>query len=190
MMRRLFLAAAAAALAGPSVSSPTPPRATSARAHDFSFTDIDGNPLSLAQFSGRPVLVVNTASRCGFTGQYAGLQTLWTRYRDQGLVVIGVPSNDFRQELSNEAAVRDFCELNYGVDFPLTEITGVKGPQAHPFYAWAAEVMGSRLAPRWNFHKYLVDGDGRLVAAFATGVEPLSRTVTSAIERLLPRDGA
>ena len=188
MMRRLFLAAAAAAIAGPSLGAQ--PRPSAAAAHGFGFTDIDGNPMPLAQFKGRPLLVVNTASRCGFTGQYEGLQTLWTRYRDRGLVVIGVPSDDFRQELSSESAVKNFCELNYGVDFPLTEITHVRGPQAHPFYAWAAQVMGPRLAPRWNFHKYLVDGDGRLVAAFATGVEPLSRTVTDAVERLLPRGGA
>jgi glutathione peroxidase len=187
MMRRLFLAAAAAALAGPALTAQPRVRQSTGRAHDFTFTDIDGNPLPLAQFAGRPMLVVNTASRCGFTGQYAGLQSLWTRYRDRGLVVIGVPSNDFRQELSEETAVRNFCELNYGVDFPLTEISRVTGPQAHPFYRWAADVMGTRLAPRWNFHKYLVDGEGRLVASFATGVEPTSRQVTSAIEGLLPR---
>lgn len=188
MMRRLFLAAAAAALAGPSLAAP--PRASSARAHEFSFTDIDGNPMPLAQFAGRPMLIVNTASQCGFTGQYAGLQSLWTRYRDRGLVVIGVPSDDFRQELSSDEAVKRFCELNYGVDFPLTAITAIRGRNAHPFYAWAADVMGARLAPRWNFHKYLVSGDGRLVAAFATGVTPTSNTVTSAVERLLPRGGS
>lgn len=187
MLRRLFLAAAAAAIAGPSLAVQPKVRQSTGRAHDFTFTDIDGDPMPLGQFAGRPMLVVNTASRCGFTGQYAGLQTLWTRYRDRGLVVIGVPSNDFRQELSDESAVRNFCELNFGVDFLLTEITRVTGQNAHPFYRWAAEVMGTRLAPRWNFHKYLVDGDGRLVAAFATGVEPTSAQVISAIERLMPR---
>lgn len=187
MIRRAFLSAAAALLAVPAAAAQPQARDSAQRAHDFCFTDIDGNPMPLAQFRGRPMLVVNTASRCGFTGQYAGLQSLWTRYRDRGLVVIGVPSDDFRQELSDATAVRNFCELNYGVDFPLTEISRVTGRGAHPFYAWAAEVMGARSAPRWNFHKYLIDGEGRLVAAFGTGVEPLSAQITAAVEGLLPK---
>jgi glutathione peroxidase len=183
MIRRTFLAAAGVMLAGG--TSAVRARESSRRAHEFSFTDIDGAPMPLAQFEGRPLLVVNTASRCGFTGQYDGLQTLWERYRDRGLVVIGVPSDDFRQELDSNAAVKDFCEMNYGIDFPMTGITSVKGARAHPFYAWAADVMG--LAPRWNFHKYLVDGNGRLVASFATPVEPTSRQVTDAVEQVLAR---
>ena len=183
MIRRTFLAAAGAMLAGG--TSTTRARESSRRAHEFSFTGIDGEAMPLSQFAGRAMLVVNTASRCGFTGQYDGLQALWERYRDRGLVVIGVPSDDFRQELDSNAAVKDFCEMNYGIDFPMTAINHVKGRQAHPFYAWAAEVMG--IAPRWNFHKYLVDGDGRLVASFATSVEPLSRQITDAVEQALSR---
>jgi glutathione peroxidase len=183
MIRRTFLAAASALLA--SGATATGARESSRRAHEFSFTTIDGEAMPLAQFAGRPMLVVNTASRCGFTGQYDGLQAVWNRYRDRGLVVIGVPSDDFRQELDSNAAVKDFCEMNYGIDFPMTTITAVKGSRAHPFYAWAAEVMG--IAPRWNFHKYLVDGEGRLVASFATPVDPLSRQITDAIEQSLDR---
>lgn len=190
MSRRLFLTAAALMLAGAAGMV----RAANARqqagptgAHAFSFTDIDGAPMPLSQFAGKAVLIVNTASRCGFTGQYAGLQTLWERYRDRGLVVIGVPSDDFNQELDTAAEVKHFCELNYGVDFPLTAITPVTGDRAHPFYAWAAKAMGARLAPRWNFHKYLLDGDGRLVGAFATGVSPTSRSITTAVEQALAR---
>jgi glutathione peroxidase len=186
MIRRLFLAAAAAVIAAPAMGAKAVARDSARRAHDFAFTDIDGAPLPLLQFRGRPVLIVNTASQCGFTGQYAGLQKLWATYRDRGLTVIGVPSDDFRQELDSAAQVKAFCELNYGVDFPLTEISHVRGPNAHPFYAWAREVLGESLAPRWNFHKYLVDGEGRLVAAFSTGTEPMSRTVTAAVEKLLP----
>ena len=185
MIRRAFLAAAAALIAVPASAAQPRARDSAQRAFDFSFTDIDGNPMPLAQFRGRPMLVVNTASRCGYTPQYEGLQKLWTRYRNRGLMVIGVPSDDFRQELSSAEAVKNFCELNYGVDFPLTEISRVTGPKAHPFYAWAAQVMGARSAPRWNFHKYLLDGDGRLVAAWGTGVEPLSREITTAVEGLL-----
>jgi glutathione peroxidase len=189
MIRRMVLGAFAAALAVQGAFDAAGARAaqpTGRTAHDFAFTDIDGAPLPLSQFAGRPVLVVNTASRCGFTDQYSGLQTLWTRYGEAGLVVIGVPSDQFNQELAEEADVKAFCELNFGVTFPLTEITPVRGPKAHPFYAWAAREMGEAQAPRWNFHKYLLDGDGRLVAAFGTGVEPTAPQVTGKIERLLP----
>lgn len=190
MSRRLFLTATAIMLAGTAGmlrAATSQQRRGPAGAHEFGFTDIDGAPMPLAQFAGRPVLVVNTASRCGFTGQYAGLQTLWERYRDRGLVVIGVPSDDFNQELDSAAEVKDFCELNYGVDFPLTTITRIKGSNAHPFYAWAAQAMGQRMAPRWNFHKYLIDGEGRLVGAFATSVSPTSSSITDAVEQALSR---
>lgn len=156
-------------------------------AHDFGFAGIDGAPLDLGQFRGRPMLVVNTASRCGFTYQYDALQKLYDTYRDRGLVVIGVPSNDFRQELADAAAVKNFCEVNFNIDFPLTDITAVRGPGAHPFYAWAAKTLGPDKAPGWNFHKYLVGPDGRLVASFGTGTEPMAPAVRAAIEALLPQ---
>lgn len=157
-----------------------------ATAHDFAFADIDGGVLRLNQFAGRPMLVVNTASMCAFTPQYDGLQALWTRYRDRGLVVIGVSSDSFNQELGDAQAVKDFCTANYAVDFPMTEITEVTGPSAHPFYAWAARAPGSGGAPRWNFHKYLIDGQGRMVAGFGSGVGPNSPQLLRQIEKLLP----
>ncbi|MEE4212894.1 MAG: glutathione peroxidase [Parvularcula sp.] len=187
MIRRLFLATLATTLAAGAFAGSPPKRDTGKRAGDFSFESIDGGPLDLAQFRGRPVIVVNTASRCGYVGQYDGLQALWSRYRDRGLVVIGVPSDDFGgQELDSEAAVKDFCETNFSIDFPMTAITKVRGPAAHPFYLWAAGALGGAKAPRWNFHKYLVDGDGALVAAFGTGVEPDGPRIRDAVERLLP----
>ena len=159
-----------------------------ATAYDFTFTAIEGQPLPLASFRGKTVLVVNTASFCGFTRQYAGLQEVWERYRDRGLVVLGVPSNDFGgQEPGTEAEIKEFCEVNFDVDFPLAEKEQVVGPDAHPFYRWAAEQLGAAAAPRWNFHKYLVGPDGRLVAWFPTRTEPTAPEVTEAIEANLPR---
>jgi glutathione peroxidase len=159
---------------------------TAATAHDFAFTSIEGEPLPLASFRGKTVLVVNTASFCGFTRQYAGLQEVWERYRDRGLVVLGVPSNDFGgQEPGSEAEIKKFCEVNFDVDFPLTEKEQVVGPTAHPFYRWAAAQLGTAAAPRWNFHKYLVGPDGRLVAWFPTATEPTAPEVVEAIEASL-----
>lgn len=155
-------------------------------AHDFRFDGIEGEAVRLSDYSGKPVLVVNTASRCGFTYQYDGLQALYDRYRDRGLVVLGVPSDDFGgQELDTEAEVKEFCEVNFAIDFPMTAITHVAGTNAHPFYRYARETLGPANAPRWNFHKYLVDGDGEIVAAFGTNTDPVNRTVTDRIEALL-----
>lgn len=189
--RRSGLMAMAAACVLAAAAGPRRVQAQGAeiRAHDFAFLDIDGEPLRLNQFAGKPILVVNTASRCGFTGQYDGLQKLWSSYRDRGLVVIGVPSDDFNQELATEAQVRDFCEMNYGIDFPMTSITRLRGTDQHPFYAWAERALGREKAPRWNFHKYLIDTEGRVVDAFPSRVEPTSRQMISAVEALLPPAG-
>lgn len=181
--RRVFLKATTLALFLAASMVPAPGRAGSSLAHDFAFPGIAGETVRLADYAGKPVLVVNTASRCGFTGQYEGLQTLFDRYRKHGLVVLGVPSDDFNQELSSEAEVKEFCEVNYSIDFPMTAITPVKGRSAHPFYAWAAREAGP---PRWNFHKYLIGPDGKIAASFSTGTDPLDRRVTVAVERLLP----
>jgi len=151
---------------------------------DFTFPSIDGGTLDLASYRGKPVLVVNTASRCGFTDQYDGLQALYDRYRDRGLTVLGVPSNTFRQELADAGAVKEFCEVNFAIDFPMTGLLDVRGPGAHPFYRWAAS---QGVEPGWNFHKILIDGDGTIAASFGTQVRPLSTQVTGAVERLLPR---
>jgi glutathione peroxidase len=156
-------------------------------AHDFSFTSIDGGPLPFSDFKGKAVLVVNTASECGYTPQYKDLQAVWEQYRDRGLVVLGVPSNDFGgQEPGTEAEIKRFCERQYAVDFPLTAKEHVSGGAAHPFYQWAAGVAGEAAAPRWNFHKYLVGPDGQLAAWFPTKTSPTAKDVTAAIEEALP----
>jgi glutathione peroxidase len=157
-------------------------------AHGFSFPAIGGGTLDLAAFAGKAVLIVNTASECGYTPQYAGLQELWRRYRDRGLMVLGVPSNDFgAQEPGDESAVETFCRTNYGVDFPLTAKQPVIGGAAHPFYRWVATEFGEAAMPKWNFHKYLVAPDGSLAALWPSTVEPLDPGITEAIEAALPR---
>lgn len=152
-------------------------------AHDFTFTAIDGKPLEMSSFAGQVVLVVNTASLCGFTRQYEGLQKLHERFAARGFAVVGVPSNDFGgQEPKGNSEIKDFCQGAFGVTFPLAAKTSVSGPQAHPFYLWARDVLGPDAAPRWNFHKYLVGSDGRLVASFATTVEPTDKRIADAVE--------
>lgn len=144
------------------------------------FPSIDGGMLDLSQWEGQPVLVVNTASRCGFTGQYEGLQALYDRYRDRGLVVLAVPSDDFRQELGSAEEVKEFCELTYGIDFPMTDISRVKGPDAHPFYREVRDATG--FEPGWNFHKVLIGRDGQVVGTWGSGTRPMSRPITQAVE--------
>jgi len=162
-------------------------RRTGMSGYDFTFTSIDGQPLPLAQYRGRPLLVANTASFCGFTPQYDDLEAVWRRYRPRGLVVIGVPSNDFgEQEPGSAQEIKQFCESRYAVDFPLTEKQEVIGPGAHPFFRWIAAELGEAGAPRWNFHKYLVAPDGGLAGAWPSAVRPTDRAVTDDIERLLP----
>lgn len=158
-----------------------------ANAYQFSFTAIDGGALPMSGFKGKAVLVVNTASECGYTPQYKDLEALWQRYRDRGLVVLGVPSNDFGgQEPGTEAEIKRFCERQYAVDFPLTGKEPVSGAAAHPFYKWAAQAAGAESVPRWNFHKYLIRPDGRIAAWFPTRTTPLDPQVTGAIEKVLP----
>ncbi len=156
-------------------------------AHDFAFTSIEGNILPMSVFEGKTVLVVNTASLCGFTPQYLELQALWSRYRDRGLIVLGVPSNDFgSQEPGTAHEISTFCEVNYGIDFPMTDKVQVKGDAAHPFYRWAARQVGFAGKPRWNFHKYLIGPDGRLINWFSSPTKPTAARVVEAIEALLP----
>lgn len=149
----------------------------------FTFPSIDGGEIDLAEWRGQPVLVVNTASRCGYTPQYDGLQTLYDTYRDKGLVVLAVPSNDFKQELATDEAVKDFCEVNFALDFPMTTITSVRGEAAHPFYKWLEAEAG--FSPRWNFNKVLIAPDGSVAATFGSNARPMSRQVTEAITDLL-----
>ena len=156
-------------------------------AHQFSFVSIEGQPMPLAQFSGKAVLIVNTASRCGFTRQYEALQDLWQRYEARGLVVLGVPSNDFGgQEPGTESEIKTFCEVNFDVNFPLTEKVIVKGVEAHPFYQWAGSKFGAIAKPRWNFHKYLITPNGHLADWFSSVTSPISSRVIRAVEANLP----
>jgi glutathione peroxidase len=155
-------------------------------AYQFEFAALDGGTLPLAAWRGRPVLVVNTASHCGYTPQYRDLEALWRRYRAQGLVVLGVPSNDFgQQEPGNAAEIRQFCETNYQVDFPLAEKSRVIGAAAHPFYRWVVATLGEAGAPRWNFHKYLIGPDGHLTGAWPAQIRPHDTEITAEIEGAL-----
>jgi glutathione peroxidase len=155
-------------------------------AYQFEFLSLDGGKMPLADWRGHPVLVVNTASFCGYTPQYRDLEALWRRYRERGLVVLGVPSNDFgEQEPGSAAEIKQFCETSYQVDFPLTEKNRVVGGAAHPFYRWVAARLGEAGAPRWNFHKYLIGPDGQLAGAWPSRVGPLDPVITGEIEGML-----
>ncbi len=149
----------------------------------YTFTSIDGGSLPMASWAGRPVLVVNTASLCGYTPQYDELQTLYETYRERGLVVLAVPSDDFQQELASEADVKEFCALNFDLTLPMTDITPVTGGDAHPFYRWLAAEHG--FEPEWNFNKVLIGPSGGLVATWGSAVTPLSDAITGAIEAVL-----
>ena len=167
-------------LAFPAASAPL-------TAHDFTFENIDGGPLPLSDFAGKTVLLVNTASMCGFTAQYEALQAVYDKYRDAGLVVLGVPSDDFGgQEYDSADEIKQFCEINYGITFPMTDKVRVKGDNAHPYYQWVAD-QGRMKLPRWNFYKHVIDADGNLVEWFASTTSPDSSKVINAIEKELAR---
>lgn len=154
-------------------------------AYAFMFKGLDGGEILLSSYAGHPLLVVNTASLCGYTPQYAGLQQIWTRYRDRGLIVLGVPSNDFGgQEPGGAVDIHATAQGEYHVTFPITEKVAVKGKDAHPFYRWAAADRPLE-APRWNFHKYLIGRDGYLKAAFPSAVDPTDPRLVVAIEKEL-----
>lgn len=152
-------------------------------AFSFRIPAIEGGEHEFAAWRGRVLLVVNTASFCGYTPQYAALQRLHERYAARGLVVLGVPSNDFNQESGTNQQVREFCDAQFGIDFPMAGLSRVRGVQAHPFFRWVSARAGGE--PRWNFHKYLVARDGRSVQGFATGVVPDGPEMTRAIEAAL-----
>ena len=155
-------------------------------AYDFSFRAIDGRDLPLAEFRGKALLVVNVASRCGLTPQYAALEKLWTTRRNNGLVILGVPANDFgAQEPGTEDEIRSFCDLNYQVDFPMTAKEHVIGPEAHPLFKWVATELGEDAAPKWNFHKYLFRRDGGIAGTFGSRTLPDAAEIASAIDAAL-----
>ncbi len=179
--RRAFLAAGLA-LSGPAFAATPSAFAATPSAFDFSFQAIEGGPLPLAPYRDRVLLIVNTASFCGFTPQYAALQRLHEAHEARGLTVIGVPSTDFNQESTDARKVREFCDAMFGITFHITAINHVRGERAHPFFAWAAREAGP---VRWNFHKYLVSRDGRRVQGFSTQTAPDSPPMIRAIEAAL-----
>ena len=154
--------------------------ATTAVADEFSFRLISGETLKT---QGQPTLIVNTASRCAFTRQYDELQVLYDRYRDRGFRVIAVPSDSFGQELAKDDQVAEFCAINFDLDIPMTTISEVKGPKAHPFYKWMEQTRG--FVPRWNFNKILLDADGSVVGTWDAPVRPTSRRILAAVESTL-----
>ena len=181
ILDRRALLVLALALAAPGARAGVP------SAFDFSFVAIDGKPMPLSDFRGKALLVVNTASYCGFTGQYNGLQALWDRYRERGLVVIGVPSNDFgNQEPGEDAAIQEFCAFNFDLNFPMTRKLTVIGKDAHPFFQWLAAEMGHAGVPRWNFTKVLIDPEGAIMGVWPSEVEPEAPELVGAIEAVLP----
>ena len=154
--------------------------------YDIDVTTIDGKQQKMDAYRGKTLLIVNVASECGFTPQYAGLEKLYLTYKDKGFVILGFPSNDFFwQEPGSEAEIKDFCETRFSVDFPLTSKVDVKGDDAHPFYRWAADQLGEPAVPVWNFHKILIGKDGEAIRAFGPRTEPQDPEVTGAIEAAL-----
>jgi glutathione peroxidase len=186
--RRTILASALGAMTSPAWTRTVYAQAamTGITAYAFSFPALaGGNTIRLGDYAGHPILVVNTASLCGFTPQYAGLQQLWTEFHDRGLMIVGVPSNDFGgQEPGGATEIAETAQHQYGVTFPIAAKAIVKGPDAHPFYKWAANARPKDV-PRWNFHKYLIGRDGYLAEVFPESVEPLDTRVKTAVARAL-----
>ena len=151
----------------------------------YEFPAIEGGTISTEQWAGKPYLVVNTASRCAFTKQYADLQRLYDKYRNEGLGIIAVPSDDFRQELDTDAEIKNFCELNYDIDMPMTSSLSVKGPNAHSFFKAMSEQAG--YAPEWNFYKILIGVNGQVVGSWGSTTKPMAGKITKAIEAQLAK---
>jgi len=153
---------------------------------DFKINSINGEELDLSIFENKTILLVNVASKCGFTKQYDGLQNLHDDYKDKGLVVIGVPSNQFGgQEPGTEAEIKNFCETNFNITFPITSKYDVKGDKAHPIYLWAKDTYGKSTVPKWNFHKILINKDGKIHETFGSFTDPLSKKIITNIENIL-----
>ena len=137
-------------------------------AYDFQFKDLDGSILNLSEYKNKVIVVVNVASHCGFTSQYEDMQKIWDKYQEMGLVMVGVPSNDFgQQEPGNNDEIKNFCEAKFGISFPMTEKVSVKGSSAHPFYIWAKNNHGISAIPKWNFHKIIIGKDGKIAKTFS-----------------------
>ena len=152
---------------------------------DHSIKSIDDKIINLEEFSNKAVLLVNVASYCGFTKQYDDLQKLWDTYKDKGLIVLGVPSNSFNQEKDSNDEIKKFCEVNFGINFPMTSIFDVKGDNAHEIYKWAKKNYGKTAVPKWNFHKILIDKNGKVFDTFASFTKPMSKKIINAVEKVL-----
>ena len=153
--------------------------------YDFSIESITGETINFKDYKKKIVLVVNTASYCGFTKQYDELQSLWDDYKSKGLIVLGIPSNSFNQEKSSNSEIKEFCEVNFNIDFPLSTITDVKGENAHPIFIWAKNNYGKSAIPKWNFHKILINKEGKIHDTFTSFTKPLSKKIISKIEQIL-----
>ncbi len=182
-----LLTAALGVVTVPLLGAPAHAASDTRTAYDFSFTSIEGTPMPLDAYRGKAMLVVNTASFCGYTPQYKGLEALWQNYKNKGLVLIGVPSDSFAQEYNDNAKIKKFCETNYSITFPLTESNDVTGKNAHPFYQWVREVGGRVAVPSWNFNKVLISADGKFVRTFKSDVKPDSPELQAALDEALPK---
>ena len=155
-------------------------------AYDFQFKDLDGSSLKLSEYRGKVIVVVNVASQCGFTKQYEDMQNVWEKYQSKGIVMLGIPSNDFgKQEPGSNKDIKNFCEAKFGISFPMTEKVSVKGSDAHPFYIWARENHGKSAIPKWNFHKIIIDRNGKIAETFASITNPSSKRFIKALEKLI-----
>ena len=154
-------------------------------AYNYEFVGIDGKSIKLSDYKDNVIVIVNVASRCGYTPQYEDLQYLWSTYKSKNLVVIGVPTNNFRQEPGSNKEIKDFCETNFGVNFPMTEKMNVIGNNSHPFYKWARKSFGIRAIPKWNFHKIIIGRDGKVAETFSSITKPSSKKFLQAIEKLI-----
>ena len=152
-------------------------------AYDFNFKSIDNQTISLDQYKNKVIVIVNVASRCGFTNQYEDLQQLWTNYKNKDLVVIGVPTNNFKQEPGSNKEIKDFCETTFGINFPMAEKTEVIGNKAHPFYLWASKNYGKGAIPKWNFHKIIIGKNGKVADTFSSITKPSSKRFVASIEK-------
>mgnify|MGYP000459873716 FL=1 len=155
-------------------------------AHDFKFNDLGGRELNLNEFNDKVIVVVNVASQCGFTKQYEDMQKIWVEYQDKGVVILGIPSNDFgQQEPGSSEEIKNFCEAKFGITFPMTEKVSVKGKNAHPFYIWARENHGKSAIPKWNFHKIIINKSGKIEDTFTSITNPSSKKFITALEKTL-----
>ena len=153
---------------------------------DFKIKSISGDVISLSKFKGQTLMLVNVASNCGFTKQYDDLQKLYDNYKDKGLIVVGIPSNQFGgQEPGKNSEIKDFCETNFNITFPMTSKYDVKGDSAHPIYLWAKETYGNTTVPKWNFHKILINKDGKVEDTYASFTNPMSKKILKKLEQIL-----